>query len=76
MEFDVPQKYRGTLGGVPIASIIVEINDLPLVQQEDLLKSLFSQARIAKEKADILQELKKMPLDERKTFMKELIDTF
>ncbi len=76
MEFDVPQKYRGTLGGVPIASIIVEINDLPLVQQEDLLKSLFSQARIAKEKADILQELKNMPLDERKTFMKELIDTF
>jgi hypothetical protein len=76
MEFDVPQKYRGTLGGVPIASIIVEINDLPLIQQEDLLKSLFSQARIAKEKADILQELKKMPVDERKTFMKELIDTF
>lgn len=76
MEFDVPEKYRGTIGGVPIASIIVEINDLPLVQQEDLLKSLFSQARIAKEKTDILQELKNMPLNERKTFMKDLIDTF
>lgn len=76
MEFDVPQKYRGTIGGVPIANIIVEINDLPLLQQDDLLKSLFSQARISKEKTDVLEDLKKMPLNERKDFMKELIDTF
>lgn len=76
MEFDVPKKYYGTLAGVPIADIIVAINNLPSEQQDDLLKSLCSQAKIQQEKINILQEVSRLSIQERKHFLKELIDTF
>lgn len=76
MEFDVPKKYYGTLAGVPIADIIVAINNLPAEQQDDLLKSLCSQAKIQQEKINILQEVSRLSVQERKHFLKELIDTF
>lgn len=76
MEFDVPKKYYGTLAGVPIADIIVAINNLPSEQQDDLLKSLCSQAKIQQEKINILQEVSRLSVQERKHFLKELIDTF
>ncbi len=76
MEFDVPKKYYGTLAGVPIADIIVAINNLPAEQQADLLKSLCSQAKIQQEKINILQEVSRLSVQERKHFLKELIDTF
>ena len=76
MEFDVPKKYYGTLAGVPIANIIVAINNLPAEQQDDLLKSLCSQAKIQQEKINILQEVSRLSVQERKHFLKELIDTF
>lgn len=76
MEFDVPKKYYGTLAGVPLADIVVAINNIPAEQQDDLLKSLCSQAKIQQEKINILQEVTRLSISERKRILKELIDTF
>lgn len=76
MEFDVPKKYYGTLAGVPLADIVVAINNIPSEQQDDLLKSLCSQAKIQQEKINILQEVTRLSISERKRILKELIDTF